>query len=277
MPEGHTLFRIARALDRAFVGEVVRVTSPQGRFADGAALLDGRRVAAATSRGKHLWVELEGGLFLHVHLGLIGTFTVDSQAFVGEVRPVGAVRCRIETASHVAELRGPMVCEVVTAQEVASQLDRLGPDPLRETGPESRERAYARMARSAKSVAELLMDQTVVAGVGNVYRSEVLFRHRVNPFTPGRQLRRESWGRIWDDLVRLLPLGVATGRIVTVEDEVLDVESRLAAGEDVTLPERTSAVYRRAGEACWVCGARIRTQVVAGRNLFWCGRCQRRH
>ena len=120
------------------------------------------------------------------------------------------------------------------------------------------------------------MDQSVLAGVGNVYRSEVLFRHRLSPFTEGRHLRRASWRLIWDDLERLMPLGVVTGRIVTVEEQVLDVEAALGRGELPRLTERASYVYKRAGMPCVTCGSKVRTQVVAGRNLFWCGRDQRR-
>ena len=109
-----------------------------------------------------------------------------------------------------------------------------------------------------------------------LYTTDLIFRHRLSPFTEGRRLKRSSWRLIWDDLERLMPLGVTTGRIVTVEDQVLEVEAALGRGEVPRLVERTSAVYKRAGQPCPVCGSKVRTQVVAGRNLFWCGRCQRR-
>lgn len=279
MPEGHTLYRIARDLDAAFAGTTPEVTSPQGRFAVGASELDGRRLLRATSRGKHLFVEFEGDRWLNVHLGLIGTFTIDATPYIGEVPVVGQVRLRIQTPEHVADLRGPNVCEVVTPEKVDATLARLGPDPLRvgDDDYQDPERAWAKIQRSSKTIAELIMDQSVVAGVGNVYRSEVLHRLRVNPHTTGKQLKRHTWDAIWTDLVRLLPLGVATGRIVTVPEQVEEVEAALAAGQDVTLAERTSLVYKRAGLPCERDGARVRTQVLAGRNLFWCGRCQRRH
>jgi endonuclease-8 len=151
---------------------------------------------------------------------------------------------------------------------------RLGPDPLRpEPDPQT---AWRKIQRSGKTVAELLMDQSVVAGIGNVYRSEVLFRQRVNPFRPGREIRRSTWDAIWLDLVELLPLGVATGRIVTVAEQVAQVRAAVAAGTQERLEERMSYVYKRTGEPCRVCGSRVRAQVLAGRNLYWCGRCQRR-
>ncbi len=277
MPEGHTLFALARDLHSAFSGTRPVVTSPQGRFVEGAAQVSGHELLLATSRGKHLFIEFDGERWVHVHLGLIGTFTIDEREWTAEVPAVGAVRMRLATDDHVADLRGPTLCAVVTPEEVESVVSRLGPDPLRPTAADGdRERAWARIHRSSRTVGELLMDQSVLAGVGNVYRSEVLFRHRLSPFTEGRTFRKASWRLVWDDLVRLLPLGVATGRIVTVGEQVEDVEAALGRGEVPHVLERTSYVYKRDGMPCRVCGSRIRTRVVAGRNLFWCGRCQRR-
>ena len=209
-----------------------------------------------------------------MHLGLIGTFTIDERSYAGEVPVVGQVRLRLATDEHVADLRGPNLCAVITPDQVEAVTSRLGPDPLRpEPDPEL---AWRKISRSGKSVAELLMDQSVLAGVGNVYRSEVLFRQRIDPFRPGRELRRSSWDAIWLDLVALLPLGVATGKIVTVAEQVEQIRAEVEAGEVDRLTERLSYVYTRQGEPCRVCGSRVRTRVVGGRNLFWCGRCQRR-
>jgi endonuclease-8 len=274
MPEGHTLFALARDLDAAYRGTEPAATSPQGRFAAGAALLDRRTFVHATSWGKHLFVEFEGDAWLHVHLGLIGSFTIDQHGYAGDAPVVGQVRLRLATEDHVADLRGPNLCAVITPEQVEAVTTRLGPDPLRpEPDPDL---AWRRISRSGKTIAELLMDQSVLAGVGNVYRSEVLFRKRVDPFRPGREIRRSTWDAIWLDLVDLLPLGVATGKIVTVQEQVEEVKARLGAGDVGRLAERSSYVYKRQGEPCLVCGSRIRTRVVGGRNLFWCGRCQRR-
>jgi endonuclease-8 len=274
MPEGHTLFRLARDLDATFAGTTPVVSSPQGRFADGAALLDGRELLQARSWGKHLFVEFAADAVLHVHLGLIGTFTIDGRDWAGEVPVVGQVRLRLVTDQHVADLRGPTLCAVVAPEEVLAVTSRLGPDPLRPEADEAL--GWTKVSRSSRPIAELLMDQAVIAGVGNVYRCEVLFRQRVAPLRPGREIRRRTWAAIWADLVALMPLGVATSRIVTVAEQVAEVGSALADGIPVHLTERESYVYRRAGMACLVCGSRVRTQLVAGRNLFWCGRCQRR-
>lgn len=100
--------------------------------------------------------------------------------------------------------------------------------------------------------------------------------HRLAPYTPGTKVKRRSWEAIWDDLVRLLPLGVATSRIVTLPEQVEEVEAALARGEGVHLDERSSYVYKRTDQPCRVCGSSIRSAEIAGRTLYWCGRCQRR-
>lgn len=291
MPEGHTLHRLARLHQRRFAGAPVAVSSPQGRFTGGAALLDGHPVVEAFAAGKHLFVEFAGAAYLHVHLGLIGQFDITPLVAPDTVPPaVGAVRVRLRNEGYVADLRGATLCETATAGDVEQVLGRLGPDPLRpgvDPAP-----AWARIAKSPRTIADLLMDQSVLAGVGNVYRSETLFRHRVDPFRPGREIRRATFDAIWRDLLLLMPIGVRLGQIVTMADQVEDV---LGEGVDTSLVpplggtvsawrrgvvggavERRYYVYKRQGEPCLVCGSRIRTAVVAGRNLFWCGRCQRR-
>lgn len=264
MPEGHTLHRLALDLNDAFWGHVVSVSSPQGRFAESAAQLDGSVLVESTAHGKHLFCEFESDVFLHVHLGLIGTFRITRPT-----PPRGAVRVRFETPAAVADLRGPILCALKTPAEVAAQIAELGPDPLRDDADP--ELAWHRISRSRRSVAALLMDQKVLSGVGNVYRAEVLFRARINPHRPGVQLLRRSWQVIWADLVELMPQGVRDKRINTVRPEHLP---QLLAAQG----RRGSRnyVYRRAGRPCWVCGTRVQTEVVAGRNLFWCPRCQRR-
>lgn len=257
MPEGHTLHRLATSLREAFAGEVVRTSSPQGRFAESAALLDGTRLLGAESFGKHLFVEFEGGRLVHVHLGLYGKFLVHP---LPAPEPVGQLRWRLVGGSSYADLRGATACELMTAEQRAAVLARLGPDPL---DPDAvPERAWERIRRSRAPIGGLLMDQSVLAGVGNVYRAEVLFRHRMHPLRPGRTLRLGQWSSIWADLVTLMAEGVRSGRIETLRREH-DVEA-----------EGRHYVYRRTGEPCLVCGARIRTAELQGRNLFWCPRCQ---
>ena len=269
MPEGHTLHRLATALGDAFTGQQVRVTSPQGRFAESAALLDGRVVGSTEAYGKHLFVTFDEIDVVHVHLGLYGRFDVHRD--VAEVPdPVGQVRWRLASETSYADLRGATACELFTPAERDAMLARLGPDPLRpDADPDV---AWQRISRSRAPIAGLLMDQSVVAGIGNVYRAELLFRHRVDPFRSGRSLRARQWREMWADLVELMTDGVRTGRIDTVRQEHLTDAEIAHVG-----PRRgVSYVYRRAGDPCRVCGTRVRTVELQSRNLFWCPKCQRR-
>ena len=270
MPEGHTLHRLATALGEAFVGQHVRASSPQGRFAESAALLDGRVLDSTEAYGKHLFVTFDEIDVVHVHLGLYGKFDVHTN--VAEVpEPVGQVRLRLTSATAYADLRGATACELFTPPQREAVLARLGPDPLRpDADPDV---AWERIGRSRAPIAGLLMDQSVVAGIGNVYRAELLYRHRVDPFRSGRSLRARQWREMWDDLVELMADGVRTGRIDTVRaDDLTDAEIA-----QVGARRGHSYVYRRAGEPCRVCGTRVRIAELQGRNLFWCGKCQRRY
>lgn len=267
MPEGHTLHRLALDLGEAFVGTRPAVSSPQGRMAAAAELLDGTELLATSACGKHLFLEFEADRVIHIHLGLIGKFQI------GPCRPpVGQVRFRLANEQVAADLRGPQLCELRTPAEVAAQIAKLGPDPLRpDADPE---RAWRKIHRSGKPIAALLMDQSVLAGVGNVYRAEVLFRNRLDPMTPGNKLREASWRAIWADLVELMAIGVRDNRIDTVRPE----HEPEAMGRPPRVDDHGGEVYvyRRHDLPCWVCGSRVRTAVLEGRNLFWCGRCQRR-
>lgn len=275
MPEGHTIHRLAADLSAAFAGTSPQVSSPQGRFADGAALLDGHILERVDAWGKHLFVDFSAERRLHVHLGLIGKFAVSAVPEGMPSPPRGAVRLRLAGPGHVADLRGPIVCTTRTPGEVADVIARQGPDPLR-PGEADPDRAWVKIHRSRRSIADLLMDQAVLAGVGNVYRSEVLFRHRIAPLYAGSRLKRASWQVIWEDLVRLMPLGVATGQIVTDETQVAKVEDQLRSEVAPRPGRRRYYTYKRTGQECLRCGSIIRTAVVAGRNLFWCANCQRR-
>lgn len=272
MPEGHTLHRLARDLAAAFGGRRVAVSSPQGRFAEAAELLDGTVLEGAEAWGKHVFVAFEGERFVHVHLGLIGTFDVRSR--VDDVPfPVGQVRLRLATDppdAAYADLRGAITCALVTAAQRDATVARSGPDPLRTDADPGR--AWNRVRRSRKPIGALLMDQSVLAGVGNVYRAEVLFRHRLHPLRPGVTLRVGQWQAIWDDLVVLMAEGVLTGRI----DTVLPEHTPEAMGREPRKDDHGGEVYvyRRTGQPCLVCGRRVSTGVLEGRNLFWCSRCQ---
>jgi endonuclease-8 len=286
MPEGHTIHALAGRLGRAFGGRPVQASSPQGRFVDEARRLDGEVVQVARAVGKHLFVEFPDET-LHVHLGLIGSFPVQPLAGSVPVPPRGALRLRLLNDDFVADLRGPIACELLDDPQVAAIESALGPDPLDPTA--DGDRAWKRIHRRRKTIAELLMDQSVLAGVGNVYRCEVLHRHRTNPFTLGTQLKRPTWELIWADLVRLLPLGVAFSQILTMDDQVEEAQLMVADGSAAAITrestgerlgvhfERRFAVYKRTGQACPRCGKTVREKELAGRRLYWCANCQRRH
>ena len=262
MPEGHTLHRLARSHQRRFAGARVAVSSPQGRFAD-AAVVDGRLFTGASVWGKHLFHHYDGGPIVHVHLGLYGTFT---EAAVPLALPVGQVRMRIVGAEYGTDLRGPTACELLDEAQVSAIVARLGPDPLRrDADPDL---AWERIVKSRKSIGALLMDQRVIAGIGNVYRSELLFRHHIDPYRPGRDISAGEFAEAWTDLVALMKVGVRRGKIVVVRSEH-------DHGSPSYAPNRPRTyVYRRAGEPCRVCGTPVRTAELEGRNLFWCPTCQ---
>lgn len=267
MPEGHVTHRLAGALTAAFGGRTVGVTSPQGRFAAAAALLDGTVLTGAEAVGKHLFVDFEAERVVWVHLGLIGKFLF---AEADAVRNPGTLRLRIEAGGTAAELRGPQWCRLVTPAERDEVLLASGPDPLRpDADPE---RAWAAVRKTRRPIGAVLMDQAAFAGVGNIFRAEVLHRHRVDPFLPANQLPRDVFEAIWADLVRLMADAVDAGRIDTVRDEHLPE----SMGREPRVDRHGGEVYvyRRAGQACHACGSPVSTELFVGRNLYWCATCQ---
>jgi endonuclease-8 len=263
MPEGHTLHRLAREHQRRFGRAPVLVSSPQGRFVEGASAVDGRVFRKASAWGKHLFHHYEGGRVVHVHLGLYGSFT---ELPLPMPLPVGQVRMRMLGTEYGTDLRGPTVCEVIEEPEIADVVAKLGPDPLRRDADPSL--AWRRISKSRRPIAALLMDQTVIAGVGNVYRSELLYRHRMDPFRPGTSITADEFDAMWTDLVALMKVGVRRGKIIAVRPEHDHGAPSYREGRPRTY------VYRRMGEPCRVCATPVRTVEMEGRNLFWCPTCQ---
>jgi endonuclease-8 len=267
VPEGHTIHRLAARHRELFGGRRVTATSPQGRFAAGARLLSGTVLRDTEAYGKHLLHHYSGGRTLHVHLGLYGRFT-DGAA--PPPTPVGEVRLRLTTARHWLDLRGPAACEVLTRSEVDALKARLGPDPLRDDADP--QLAYTRISRGTKPVGALLLDQSIVAGPGVIYVTEVLFRAGIPPTRAGRDLTPDEWQRIWTDLRLLMREGVERGRIDTVHSA--------HTPEAMNRPPRVDRhggevyVYRRAGQRCLICDDEVRQGGLAGRNSYWCQTCQ---
>ncbi|MFJ3226868.1 Fpg/Nei family DNA glycosylase [Streptomyces sp. NPDC086783] len=269
MPEGHTIHRLAEDYAAAFRGRRVRVTSPQGKFADAAALLDGTVLESADAHGKHLFLGFRASEWIHIHLGLFGKVAFGPAP---APPPTDTVRLRLADDTSYVDLRGPTTCALITDAGKQAVHDRLGPDPLRPDADPAQ--AYRRVSRSRTTVAALLMDQKVVAGVGNVYRAEVLFRHGIDPYRAGKDITPAEWDAIWDDLVALMREGVRHNRIDTVRPE----HTPEAMGRPPRVDDHGGEVYvyRRAGLPCHICGGEIRTAGLAARNLFWCPACQTR-
>ncbi len=322
MPEGHSVHRIARQFTLHFVGKQVTATSPQGRFAGGAAEISGRTLLGATAVGKQMFLEFDNQLWLRVHLGMYGawdfagqitadatiasangrigqtnqrgTFSDDaeaSNASIGAPRttrlrmaesekpgealvefppePIGAVRVRLLTADTVADLRGPTACEVQTAAEVQATLAKLGPDPLVDDPVEGEQRFVDAVRKKSTPIGLLLMDQSVVAGIGNVYRAELLFRARLDPHKPGKLVPEQTLRELWRDWTTLLTLGVQLGQMMTMDGlSPDDYRAALASRDD------RHWVYHRTGLPCRVCGTPIVMELAAGRKLYYCPKDQ---
>lgn len=331
MPEGHSVHRIARQFDRNFVGKALSASSPQGRFAEGASVLDGRAAVSVQAVGKQMFLETEGDLWLRVHLGLYGAWdfageiiidptiasangrmgqtnqrgTVldepilddageNSLSSIGAPRRtrvhvrmseqtkgladegmewpppvVGQVRLRLMTDITAADLRGPTACVLQTPEEMLATVAKLGPDPLVGDPVENEERFVRAVGKKSTVIALLLMDQSVVSGIGNVYRAEMLFRQRLNPHTPGRDVPEDVVRALWHDWVRLLAIGVETGQMMTMDGLTgADYRAAMANRDD------RHWVYHRAGLPCRICGTEIALEEIGARKLYWCPRCQ---
>jgi endonuclease-8 len=267
MPEGHTVRRLADRHWTLFGGRRVAASSPQGRFADGAALISGQVLESTDAYGKHLLHRYTGERWLHVHLGLYGRFT-DGAGVAPP--PVGEVRLRIVGSRYWLDLRGPAACELLAPPEVKALIGRLGADPLRSDA--SPEAAYERIRRSAKPIASLLLDQSIVAGTGLIYVTEALFRAGIAPTTLGRSVTASQLDEIWADLRTLMRAGVETGRIDTVH--LAHTPEAMGRAPRMDPHGGEVYVYRRTGQPCLVCSGPVRTAPLGGRNSYWCTTCQ---
>lgn len=262
MPEGDTLRRTATVLREVLLGRTV--SAARGR--PGGPQLSrvvGSHVDRVDSVGKHLLIGFDDGTSLHTHLGMNGSWHRYRPGERWRRSPARAV-CVIETASAVAVCFDAPVAELLDTRAIAVHpaLSRLGPD-LIEPAPDL-DGALARLTdpeRRAMTIAEALLDQGAMAGLGNVYRSEVLFVERVDPFRTVGELPPEVLGRL-----------VATGaRLLRAN---ADGPRRTTTGRDRD-GERLW-VYRRTGRPCRRCGTLIRSTVLGAlpRRLWWCPGCQ---
>lgn len=317
MPEGHSVHRIAKQFQANYVGTRPEISSPQGRFREGAQLISGREMTDARAVGKQMFLEFDEELWLRIHLGIYGAWdfsgdiTVhpsimlhgintdsvidevgeDSVTSIGAPRntrirmaeeetsrdrdqswppePVGQVRVRLLNNRVCADLRGPTACEVITPEEKAVVLSKLGPDPANDDSSSERERFIERTVKKRTPIGLVLMDQSVIAGIGNVYRAEMLFRARLNPHRPANTLTRETVEQLWEDWVHLLDIGIRVGQMITIDGlHGKDYERALKHRDD------RHWVYKLEGTPCKRCGTHILLEEFGARKLYWCPTCQ---
>jgi endonuclease-8 len=262
VPEGHTVHRAARRQNAVLAGHALGVSSPQGRFAAGAGALDGRVLLGVEAVGKHLFHRWEGEEVLHVHLGLFGRFREHPSP---PPPPRGAVRLRMEGPEVTVDLSGPTACELVGEEGMARIVARLGQDPLRpDADPDA---AIADLARRRLPIGAALLDQRIVAGLGNVFRAEALFVCGVAPGREARSLSEEELRCVWDASARMLRDAVRRGRIVTTDPEEI--------GRPASRMRRAERTYVYGQETCRRCGSDIARVTLAARPCWWCPGCQR--
>ena len=275
MPEGHTLHHLARKHHRWFAGQRVAVSSPQGRFSEGAGALDQQQLIRVEAHGKHALYTFDtvvGPRILHIHLGLYGRVRVHKNP---APEPRGAVRMRLVGDARTFDLIGPTRCEVLGEDEVGTLKGRLGQDPIRDD--HDVEKVWAKFQRTKRALGAVLLDQSIIAGIGNVYRAELLFLCGLDPSMTTRDLPREHFDLLWERTVALLRLGAKENRIRIVGTD----EARFTVpphAQGWTVPSRYGPrpdvlfVYKR--PTCKICGGPVSTGEMANRKLYWCPSCQ---
>ena len=263
MPEGHTLHRIARDHSKWFSGQEMIVTSPQGRFEKEAKKLNGKKLLKAEAFGKHLFYTFGGRgkhNILHVHLGLYGKFRIHRNA---PPEPRGAVRIRMVGEERSFDLNGPNTCELLDNKGFQAIINRLGPDPLHSDADPAR--AWEKISRSRSAIGALLLNQSVIAGLGNIYRAEILYILGIDPKRIGKKITRDEFDQIWSLSCELLRIGVRYNRIITVLKNEKPL-SRLRSGERLQ-------VYKK--ESCSHCASDIKHWELGNRKIYACDKCQR--
>jgi endonuclease-8 len=278
VPEGDTIYRAARTLHAALSGQrIERFESVLAQLTrvDANAPIAGRLVERVEARGKHLlmWLSPEpspvhggGSLVLRTHMRMHGSWHIYRPAERWQ-RPRHEMRIVIETAPYVAVAFAVPVAEFIDARTIerAGPVAELGPDVLSDTFDAAA--AVARLqTRGDLEIAEALLDQRAIAGIGNVFKSEILFAARVNPFTPVQALDAAALTRIVAIAARQMRANVsdaATGGRTTTNR--LDPSARLW-------------VYSRRGLPCRRCGTPIQRAKHGAdmRSTYWCERCQPR-
>ncbi len=262
MPEGHTIHRVARDHQKWFAGQKLIVTSPQGRFAEEAEQVCEKKLREVSAYGKHLFYHWSRDLIGHVHLGLYGKFRVHKNP---PPAPRGAVRVRMIGKEKSFDLNGPNCCELIDRAAHKALRSRLGEDPLRDDA--SKDVVWEKMQSSRSAIGSLLLNQSVIAGIGNVYRAEILFLLGIHPQLPAQEIDRETFDKLWSLTVDLLQIGVKHDRIITAG---FAANGRVPRG--LKAKERLN-IYKRS--SCPTCNAPIKSWQLANRKIFACGKCQK--
>ncbi len=263
MPEGHTIARLAIEQNKVLAGRTIAVSSPQGRFSADAARVDGRVMTSVENYGKHLFYWWDNGDVGHVHLGLFGKFRVAKGPDAPP--PIGMVRMRMQSELATIDLSGPTDCAVGTSDDRDRIVARLGPDPLRRDGKANR--ALDKISRSKQPLGALLLDQSILCGVGNVYRAEALFVNGINPNRAGRDTDSSELQALWATISAMLRKGVKDNRIITVDRS----ELTLPKGGRVRRGDATYVYHR---DICLRCATPIQTVQLGGRSCYFCPICQ---
>jgi endonuclease-8 len=274
MPEGDSIFRAARNMHRVLAGHAVT------RFDTAYAHLDrvnvdtpivGRTIERVESAGKHHLIVFGGDLILRTHMRMNGSWHLYRH---GERwwRGPQTMRVRIDTADWVAVAFNVPVAELVTPRELATRdpVAKLGPDLL---GREfDRDEAVRRLVASAhQPIAMSLLDQRLVAGIGNIYKSETLFLAGVHPFTPSGSVTRQVLEQVLD-----IARGLLKDNVVDGTSPRIQTYRNLRMTDPATKHDESLWVYGRAGKPCRKCGTPIEMKKmgVEARSTYWCSKCQ---
>ncbi len=274
MPEGDTIYRAARALDRALAGRTVtRFESvfPQLTRVDVDAPVRGRTIERVSSRGKHLLIWFSGDLVLRTHMRMNGSWHIYRP---GERwrRPGHDMRIVIGTDAFEAIAFTVPIAEFNTASALERALGEVGPDPLAEDFDEGD--AVRRLRdRGDWEIADALLDQRAMSGVGNVYKSEVLFAAGVNPFTRVAEVSDRTLEKVVALTVKFMRANVTDGTTAAI---VTYTGFRRTTGRSD--PSARLWVYGRGGKPCRRCGTPIQRakQGPHARSTYWCEKCQPR-
>lgn len=274
MPEGDTIFRAARTLHRALAGhEVARFESvyPALTRVDVDRPLTGRTITSVSARGKHLLMVFSGGLILHTHMRMNGSWHIYRSAERWR-HPARDMRVVVGTNTFVAVGFNIPVAELLTADQLARhpQIQALGPD-LADPAFD-RDEVRRRLAEHPdEPIHDVLLNQRVVSGIGNVLKSEVLFVAGIHPFVPTGSLDEAVLTRILDVSLRLMAMNIVESRSMT------PVFGRRTTGS--LDPGAKLYVYGRGGKPCRRCGTPIEARKTGldARLTYWCPHCQPTH